>query len=206
MLPFKLFQSKQILGLCFASFPVFWSDTDNWTFGMFTLSPWACNLTLLTCCRVHSLTPYTELFKLFKTLLLCILQGLHPSGFSLCITRIKNLFFWKEIDKTFLLLLCYVSFARCFACDVTKWLLIITPSGFTSFYSLRCIAILVARFHHRVDLLLLCKTCKTKIWFYIPHACSRLLFLPIAIPYTFKFIHQRIVSSRRRSRKWYINC
>ena len=23
------------------------------------------------------------------------------SGFSLCITRIKNLFFWKEIDKTF---------------------------------------------------------------------------------------------------------
>ena len=56
------------------------------------------------------------------------------------------------------MLLCYVSFARCFACDVTKWFLIITPSGFTSFYSLRCIAILVARFHHRVDLLLLCKT------------------------------------------------
>lgn len=32
------------------------------------------------------------------------------SGFSLCITRIKNLFFWKEIDKTFLLQLLFQDF------------------------------------------------------------------------------------------------
>ena len=57
-------------------------------------------------CRLRSVS---YLFKWYSyrikpstfVLLLCILQGLHPSGFSLCITRIKNLFFWKEIDKTF---------------------------------------------------------------------------------------------------------
>ena len=94
MLPFKLFQSKQILGLCFASFPVFWSDTDNWTFCMIKLSH-AFDWFPIFFSGTHTRqTVHFCFVALYFTRLLL-------SGFSLCITRIKNLFFWKEIDKTF---------------------------------------------------------------------------------------------------------
>ena len=116
MLPFKLFQSKQILGLCFASFPVFWSDTDNWTF------VWLSYPMLLTDFLSFLVVLIPDKPSTF-VLLLCILQGLHPSGFSLCITRIKNLFFWKEIDKTFC---CFRYSVICNLLLITSLLLLIS--------------------------------------------------------------------------------
>ena len=56
---------------------------------------------LLFTCYLVSIATLARNFIAVYTLLLCILQGLHPSGFSLCITRIKNLFFEKKQIKLF---------------------------------------------------------------------------------------------------------
>ena len=101
MLPFKLFQSKQNLTWLFCILRRFLIRYGQLNFLL--LLPCSHGLLVRLFIYLLSCQYRNPCKKLYSSLYFVALYftRLLLSGFSLCITRIKNLFFWKEIDKTF---------------------------------------------------------------------------------------------------------
>ena len=86
------FSLNKILRDCFASYAVFWSDTDNWTFCYCYPVHMGFWSDFLFTCYLVSIATLARNFIAVYTLLLCILQGLHPSGLILILPESKICF------------------------------------------------------------------------------------------------------------------
>ncbi len=90
------FSLNKILGLCFASFPVFWSDTDNWTFCYCYPVHMGFWLDFLFTCYLVSIATLARNFIAVYTLLLCILQDFSCLDLVYVLPESKICFFLKR--------------------------------------------------------------------------------------------------------------